>query len=316
MKKIISMLLVAVMFLSFFSLTAAAKTADVETAVKTYSSEKECFDYLADYISKYGEYKDEVYTCYLISTLSSSFICKIIYNPKTVRIIYSLSPDFSELNSHAEELGLLEEPQEFLEISFGRNSEKWDFLLYLSVKTKNEIAYVNASTSFEPKTFDPWFIEFDVDSYFYPEELYDVFTLNGEDLCENLEDFEIILESYFGINLGNFGFEGITPAKLPDKIVEFADFEMNYKETAKFDGLSLINLAREYDDLEFKSSDKSVVVVDEYGNIRAVGKGTAKIACRLVDKEGHTTYKSYTVTVKFTFWQWLIQILLLGFLWY
>ena len=65
--------------------------------------------------------------------------------------------------------------------------------------------------------------------------------------------------------------------------------------------------------VEYTSSDESVVTVDKDGNYKAVGKGTAVITMHIVgtDIEEHCK-----ITVKYAWWQVLIRIFLLGFIWY
>ena len=65
--------------------------------------------------------------------------------------------------------------------------------------------------------------------------------------------------------------------------------------------------------IEYTSSDESVVTVDKDGTYKAVGKGTAVITMHIVgtDIEEHCK-----ITVKYAWWQVLIRIFLLGFIWY
>ena len=65
--------------------------------------------------------------------------------------------------------------------------------------------------------------------------------------------------------------------------------------------------------VEYTSSDESVVTVDKDGTYKAVGKGTAVITMHIVgtDIEEHCK-----ITVKYAWWQVLIRIFLLGFIWY
>ena len=65
--------------------------------------------------------------------------------------------------------------------------------------------------------------------------------------------------------------------------------------------------------VEYTSSDESVVTVDKDGNYKAVGNGTAVITMHIVgtDIEEHCK-----ITVKYAWWQVLIRIFLLGFIWY
>ena len=65
--------------------------------------------------------------------------------------------------------------------------------------------------------------------------------------------------------------------------------------------------------VEYTSSDESVVTVGKDGTYKAVGKGTAVITMHIVgtDIEEHCK-----ITVKYAWWQVLIRIFLLGFIWY
>ena len=63
----------------------------------------------------------------------------------------------------------------------------------------------------------------------------------------------------------------------------------------------------------WSSSDPSVVTVDENGVLTPVGRGTAVVTCVSDDGAAEDTC---TVTVKLTWWQWIIWTILFGFLWY
>ena len=65
--------------------------------------------------------------------------------------------------------------------------------------------------------------------------------------------------------------------------------------------------------VEYTSSDESVVTVDKDGTYKAVGRGNAVITMHIVgtDIEEHCK-----ITVKYAWWQVLIRIFLLGFIWY
>ena len=63
----------------------------------------------------------------------------------------------------------------------------------------------------------------------------------------------------------------------------------------------------------WRSSDEKVVRVTDNGDIVTVGRGTATITATSVNS-GKTA--QCTVTVNYTVWQWLIIILLFGWIWY
>ena len=67
---------------------------------------------------------------------------------------------------------------------------------------------------------------------------------------------------------------------------------------------------------KFYSSNPDVATVDDNGNVKAKGRGTAIITCKATDENGNSVEGQCTVTVKFRFYQWLIWIFLFGFIWY
>ena len=67
-------------------------------------------------------------------------------------------------------------------------------------------------------------------------------------------------------------------------------------------------------EIEFKSSNPKVVSVDKKtGKVTATGKGTATITATIKGTDVSSTIK---ITVSYTWWQWLIKIVLFGWIWY
>lgn len=99
------------------------------------------------------------------------------------------------------------------------------------------------------------------------------------------------------------------------KSVSLGDMTLNYKSTAVIepeiesaDGAEI--------KVEFKSSAPDVVSVDKTGTVTALRTGSAVITVTAEDKDGVQVKDTSVVTVKYAWWQWIINILLLGFLWY
>jgi uncharacterized protein YjdB len=91
-----------------------------------------------------------------------------------------------------------------------------------------------------------------------------------------------------------------------------SDLELNYKDTAALTALAEPQNAAG-PDLVWISSDEKVASVDQDGNVRALGRGTATITVSSAD--GYA--KSHCeVKVGYTLWQWLIKIVLFGWIWY
>ena len=92
-------------------------------------------------------------------------------------------------------------------------------------------------------------------------------------------------------------------ARMPDR-----ELVIYYKSVGK-----LNTITEDPSLVEYTSSDESVVTVDKDGNYKAVGRGNAVITMHIVgtDIEEHCK-----ITVKYAWWQVLIRIFLLGFIWY
>ena len=68
--------------------------------------------------------------------------------------------------------------------------------------------------------------------------------------------------------------------------------------------------------IKYESSNPKVTSVDENGNVKALKKGNATITVTVTDQYGDVVKDTCTVTVKYTFIQWIIRILLFGWIWY
>lgn len=93
------------------------------------------------------------------------------------------------------------------------------------------------------------------------------------------------------------------------------DLILNYKDTFFFE--PEINADGYW--VEYVSFDSSVFTVEEqYGKavVTARGRGTATLTCTIGDIYGNTVTDSCEVTVQYAWWQWLIKILLFGWIWY
>lgn len=105
-------------------------------------------------------------------------------------------------------------------------------------------------------------------------------------------------------------------AKTPQvSSVSISDISMNYKDSENI--IPIINADSDSDyTITYSSSDPSVVYVDEFGEVYAAGEGSAEITCTVTDEYGNVVTDTCEVKVSYAWWQWIIRILLLGFLWY
>ena len=97
--------------------------------------------------------------------------------------------------------------------------------------------------------------------------------------------------------------------------VSIDNLSMQYKTSSTFAPVIVADNGVEYSVI-YSSSDPSVASVDENGNVYAAGKGTAEITCTVTDEYGNVASDTATVEVKYVWWQWIIVILLFGWIWY
>ena len=67
---------------------------------------------------------------------------------------------------------------------------------------------------------------------------------------------------------------------------------------------------------ELRQVRLDVIGMDEFGEVYAAGEGSAEITCTVTDEYGNVVTDTCEVKVSYAWWQWIIRILLLGFLWY
>ncbi len=99
--------------------------------------------------------------------------------------------------------------------------------------------------------------------------------------------------------------------------VKVDDLEVIYKSQIQLTpDISTTGSGNSVNSITYSSSDESVATVDSDGNVTAKGTGQAQITVTITDEYGMEIKDTCTVTVSYTWWQWLINIFLLGFLWY
>lgn len=84
---------------------------------------------------------------------------------------------------------------------------------------------------------------------------------------------------------------------------------LNYKTKTKLN----LTTALSAKDIVWESSNTKVATVDANGNVYAAGTGSATITAK---NEKGTISDTCKVTVSYAWWQWIIVIVLFGWLWY
>ena len=99
------------------------------------------------------------------------------------------------------------------------------------------------------------------------------------------------------------------------KSVTASDLSLFYKKDGKLQPVVTTDEGVKYT-LAYSGFDSSIISVDANGKATALKKGTTTVTVTVTDENGNTVESKCIVTVKYAWWQVLIRIFLLGFLWY
>ncbi len=97
--------------------------------------------------------------------------------------------------------------------------------------------------------------------------------------------------------------------------VNVDDIEMNYKDSTVITPYVSVDDGVDYT-VTYSSSDPDIAYVDENGNVTATGTGSATITCTVTDEYGNVVTDTCEVKVSYAWWQWIIVIVLFGWIWY
>lgn len=143
-----------------------------------------------------------------------------------------------------------------------------------------------------------------------PEEGY-VFKgwYNGEALVSSDMEFSFVAKENISL-VAKF----ISKAPKVSSVL-ISDVTLNYKKATTVHPTITADEGAEYI-VKYESSNPKVATVDENGKVYAAKRGEATITCTVTDSYGNTVSDTCKVTVNYTFWQWLIKIILFGWIWY
>ena len=101
------------------------------------------------------------------------------------------------------------------------------------------------------------------------------------------------------------------------KSVSIDDISLNYKNSTTLNPTITADEGAEYK-VEYSTSNAKVATVDKNGKVTATkrGSGTATITCTVTDSNGNVVKDTCKVNVSLTWWQWIITIVLFGWIWY
>ena len=99
------------------------------------------------------------------------------------------------------------------------------------------------------------------------------------------------------------------------KSVSIDDISLNYKKSTTLNPTIKADEGAKYT-VKYSSSNTKVATVDENGKVYAAKKGSATITCTVTDSNGNVVKDTCKVNVSLTWWQWIITIVLFGWIWY
>lgn len=123
------------------------------------------------------------------------------------------------------------------------------------------------------------------------------------------------------IAVGDFGNGTETKILSPQEIkasvnsVSISDVTLNYKKSTTIKPTIKADDGAKYT-VEYSSSNTKVATVDNNGKVYGAKKGSATITCTVTDSNGNVATDTCKVTVGYSFGQWLIVIVLFGWIWY
>ena len=124
-----------------------------------------------------------------------------------------------------------------------------------------------------------------------------------------------VKDGYVIFKTNHFSEYAIVEQSANVKSVSVSDIKLNYKKSTTITPSITADDGAKYT-VKYSSSNTKVATVDENGKVYAAKKGSATITCTVTDSNGNTVSDTCKVTVKYSFGQWLIKILLFGWIWY
>ena len=99
--------------------------------------------------------------------------------------------------------------------------------------------------------------------------------------------------------------------------IKIDDISLNYKKSATLKPTIKADDGAKYK-VEYSTSNAKVATVDQNGKVTATkrGSGSATITCTVTDSNGNVVKDTCKVNVSLTWWQWIITIVLFGWIWY
>lgn len=200
-------------------------------------------------------------------------------------------------------------------LSYEDGFSQWDFDFDVKEPTK-----MVGCTDYSKSQGVPWFWFEDAESDLYGNGYY---LLRNAGVYYSYYVCAVNESGTFHTNYESNQVIGVRPAmcvnieaiKNRAKSVSVSDKTVQYKSKEIISPTIDIGSDTEYTTI-FESSNPNIVEVDSFGNILTHGIGKSTITVTVVDQYENQVSDSCVLTIYYTWWQKLIRILLLGFIWY
>ena len=134
---------------------------------------------------------------------------------------------------------------------------------------------------------------------------------NGDELVSSDNEYSFVAKNNITLTAK------FAPIPKNVKSVLIDDISLNYKKSTTLKPTIKADDGAKYK-VEYSTSNAKVATVDENGKVTATkrGSGTATITCTVTDSNGNVVKDTCKVNVSLTWWQWIITIVLFGWIWY
>ena len=134
---------------------------------------------------------------------------------------------------------------------------------------------------------------------------------NGDELVSSDNEYSFVAKNNITLTAK------FAPIPKNVKSVSIDDISLNYKKSTTLKPTIKADDGAKYK-VEYSTSNAKVATVDQNGKVTATkrGSGTATITCTVTDSNGNVVKDTCKVSVSLTWWQWIITIVLFGWIWY
>ena len=134
---------------------------------------------------------------------------------------------------------------------------------------------------------------------------------NGDELTSSDNEYSFVAKNNVTLTAK------FAPIPKNVKSVSIDDISLNYKKSTTLKPQIDADDGAKYK-VEYSTSNAKVATVDKNGKVTATkrGSGTATITCTVTDSNGNVVKDTCKVSVSLTWWQWIIIIVLFGWIWY